>query len=136
MANLSENLDFFKQDNLSLKDLKTSLDFSDGKIIVKPFDFAEEERCKINLLLTHYFIYKKAESEEDFIDSLIRYYKGISDQKRSFFEELFGDNKPDSLLEKMISILDKWHNKHQSILLLLFAKAMFDLKVQRPKHHI
>ena len=39
MANLSENLDFFKQDNLTLKDVKTSLDFSDGKMIVKPFDF-------------------------------------------------------------------------------------------------
>ncbi|EDP71850.1 hypothetical protein FBALC1_12152 [Flavobacteriales bacterium ALC-1] len=70
--------------------------------IVKPFDFTEEERCKINLLLTYYFIYKKEQANEDFIDSLIRYYKSISDQKQSFFEELFGDKKPDSLLEKMI----------------------------------
>jgi hypothetical protein len=70
--------------------------------IVKPFDFTEEERCKINLLLTYYFIYKKNGLKEDFVDSLIRYYKTISAQKRSFFEELFGDNKPDSLLEKMI----------------------------------
>ncbi len=70
--------------------------------IVKPFDLTEEERCKINLLLTFYFIYKKEKPEEDFIESLIRYYKSISDQKRSFFEELFGDKKPDSLLEKMI----------------------------------
>ena len=70
--------------------------------IVKPFDFTEEERCKINLLLTYYFIYKKNQPNEDFIDNLIRYYKTISDQKQSFFEELFGDKKPDSLLEKMI----------------------------------
>ena len=70
--------------------------------IVKPFDLTEEERCKINLLLTYYFIYKKEKSNEDFIDSLIRFYKAISDQKQSFFEELFGDKKPDSLLEKMI----------------------------------
>jgi len=70
--------------------------------IVKPFDFTEEERCKINLLLTFYFIYKKEQIEEDFINNLIRYYKKISEQKRSFFEELFGDKKPDSLLEKMI----------------------------------
>jgi hypothetical protein len=70
--------------------------------IVKPYDLTEEERCKLNLLLTYYFIYKKEKLEEDFIDNLIRYYKTISDQKRSFFEELFGDNKPDSLLEKMI----------------------------------
>lgn len=70
--------------------------------IVKPFDFTEEERSKINLLLTYYFVYKKNKINEDFIDHLIRYYKAISNQKRSFFEELFGDKKPDSLLEKMI----------------------------------
>ncbi|NRD23940.1 hypothetical protein HNV10_11840 [Winogradskyella litoriviva] len=70
--------------------------------IIKPFDLTEEERCKINLLLTYYFIYLKHKSDEDFIDSLIRYYKAISNQKRSFFEELFGDKTPDSLLEKMI----------------------------------
>ena len=70
--------------------------------IVKPFDFTEEERCKINLLLTYYFIYKKEKSNEDFTESLIRYYKAISDQKRSFFEELFGNKKPDSLLEQII----------------------------------
>lgn len=70
--------------------------------IVKPFDFTEEERSKINLLLTYYYVYKRHKSNEDFIDHLIRYYKSISDQKQSFFEELFGDKKPDSLLEKMI----------------------------------
>ncbi len=70
--------------------------------IVKPFDLTEEERCKINLLLTFYFIYKKEKLEEDFIESLIRYYKTISDQKRSFFDDLFGDKTSDSLLENMI----------------------------------
>ena len=70
--------------------------------IVKPFDFTEEERCKINLLLTYYYIYKKEQPDENFIDNLIRYYKTISNQKRSFFEELFGDKKTDSLLENII----------------------------------
>lgn len=70
--------------------------------IVKPFDLTEEERTKINLLLTFYFVFSKNKTNEDFIDSLIRYYKAISNQKRSFFEELFGDKTPDSLLEKMI----------------------------------
>ncbi|WP_299112825.1 LETM1-related biofilm-associated protein [uncultured Winogradskyella sp.] len=70
--------------------------------IVKRFDFTEEERCKINLLLTYYFIYKKEQTEEDFTDNLIRYYKAISDKKQSIFEELFGDKSSDSLLEKMI----------------------------------
>ena len=70
--------------------------------IVKPFDLTDEERCKINLLLTYYFIHNKLKAQENFTESLIRYYKAISHQKRSFFEELFGDNKPDSLLENMI----------------------------------
>ncbi|WP_179376202.1 LETM1-related biofilm-associated protein [Winogradskyella wichelsiae] len=70
--------------------------------IVKPFDLTEEERCKTNLLLTFYFIYNKEKPEEEFTESLIRYYKTISDQKRSFFEDLFSDKKADSLLEKII----------------------------------
>ncbi|MEN8885759.1 MAG: LETM1-related biofilm-associated protein [Winogradskyella sp.] len=70
--------------------------------IVKLYEFTEEERCKVNLLLTYYFIYKKEQPKDDFIDSLIRYYKTISDQKRSFFEELFGEKKTDHLLENII----------------------------------
>ena len=39
LAALGENLSFLDQDKLTLKDVKTALDFSDGKIVVKPFDF-------------------------------------------------------------------------------------------------
>ena len=70
--------------------------------VVKPFDFTEEERCKINLLLTYYFVYIKEESNENFINNLIRYYESISDQKRSFFQDFFGDKKSDILLENII----------------------------------
>lgn len=70
--------------------------------LVKPFDFSEQERCKINLLLTFYFLYHKDKPQEDFIEHLIKYFKSISDQKRSFFEDLFGEQKPDRLLENMI----------------------------------
>ncbi|WP_179348303.1 LETM1-related biofilm-associated protein [Winogradskyella pacifica] len=70
--------------------------------IVKPFELSEEERCKTNLLLTFYYIYNKENPEEKFTESLIRYYKSITDQKRSFFEDLFSDKSPDSLLEKII----------------------------------
>lgn len=70
--------------------------------IVEPFDFTEEERCKINLLIAFYFIYVKYGDKSDFVNSLINYYKSISVQKQSFFEELFGDKSPNSLLEKMI----------------------------------
>ena len=70
--------------------------------IVKPFDFTDEERCKINLLVTYYFIHEKQQCKANFTDSLIRYYKAISDTKRSFFDDLFGDKSSDSLLEKMV----------------------------------
>ncbi|MBC2845717.1 LETM1-related biofilm-associated protein [Winogradskyella flava] len=70
--------------------------------IVKALDLTDEERCKINLLLTFSFVHRKHNTSEDFTESLIRYYKAIGNKKRSFFEELFSDNKPDSLLEKMI----------------------------------
>ena len=43
LATLGKNLDFLNKENLTLKDVKTSLDFSDGKIIVKPFDFNVED---------------------------------------------------------------------------------------------
>ncbi|WP_111683591.1 LETM1-related biofilm-associated protein [Winogradskyella tangerina] len=70
--------------------------------IAKPFDFTDEERCKINLLVTYYFIHEKEACTENLTDSLIRYYKAISNKKRSIFDELFGDKSSDSLLEKMI----------------------------------
>lgn len=70
--------------------------------IAKPFDFTDEERCKINLLTTFYVIHIKQGNKDNFTQSLIKYYKAISNQKRSFFNELFGDNASDSLLEKMI----------------------------------
>ncbi|WP_431158647.1 LETM1-related biofilm-associated protein [Winogradskyella poriferorum] len=70
--------------------------------IVKPFDLTEEERCKINLLLTFYFVYRKTDKDMPFIESLIGFYKAIGDKKQSFFEELFGDKSSESLLEKMI----------------------------------
>lgn len=111
--------------------------------IVKPFAFTEEERCKINLLLTYYYIYKKEQSEEDFIDSLIRYYKAINDHKRSFFEELFGNNKPDSLLEQMIHkrihIEDNFISKSFSYFLinaLLFVDVLGYQRFLKDDNHI
>jgi hypothetical protein len=70
--------------------------------IVEPLEFTEEERCKINFLISLFFIYTKEGSKESFVESLIGYYKVIGEQKRSFFDELFGDKSSYSLLEKMI----------------------------------
>ena len=111
--------------------------------IVKPFDFTEEERSKINLLLTYYFIYTKHNIDEDFIDHLIRYYKAISNQKRSFFDDLFGDKKSDSLLEKMIHkriyIDDNFISKNFNYFLinaLLFVDVLGYQRFLKDENHI
>lgn len=39
LTSLNQNLGFLNQEDLTLKDVKTSLDFSNGRINVKPFDF-------------------------------------------------------------------------------------------------
>lgn len=65
-------------------------------------DFNEEERCKINLVSTFYYIHKTENTSLNFIDSVIDYYKIIDEHKRSFFSELFGEVKSDKLLEKII----------------------------------
>ena len=43
LAALGKNLSFLDKDKLTLKDVNTSLDFSDGKIVVKPFDINIED---------------------------------------------------------------------------------------------
>ena len=53
-------------------------------------------------MVSYSFIHQKLACTEVLSESLIAYYKAISNQKRSFFEELFGDKSSDSLLEKMI----------------------------------
>ncbi len=66
-------------------------------------DFTHEELCKVNLLLSFYFIYKKRNSKLDFIDSVINFYSAIEDYKTSFFEGLLGKKKSTGLLEDMIN---------------------------------
>lgn len=65
-------------------------------------DFNEEERCKVNLISAFYYIHKTENSSEDFIESVIDFYKAIDEHKRSFLSELFGEKKSDSLLENII----------------------------------
>ena len=67
------------------------------------FDFTEEERSKINLLLCFYHIHlSEGLANDTFIDKLVTYYKTVGENERSFFEELFGESSSDRLLEKMI----------------------------------
>jgi len=65
-------------------------------------DFNEEERCKLNLISAFYYIYVAENSTEDFIESVIEFYKAIDEHKRSFLSDLFGQPKSDRLLEQII----------------------------------
>ena len=69
---------------------------------VDAVDFIEEERSKVNLVSAFYYIHNNEDSELDFIDSVIEFYKIIDEHKRSFLFDLFGEPKSDRLLEKII----------------------------------
>jgi len=69
---------------------------------VKSFDFSEEERSKMNLMLSFYYIYNKETTNKDFVESLIQYYKTIVISKPSVIDDLFGEKKSYNLLEKII----------------------------------
>ncbi|APY09226.1 hypothetical protein BWZ20_13340 [Winogradskyella sp. J14-2] len=73
------------------------------QFIDQSFDFTEEERSKINLLLCFYHIHlREGCSNETFVEKLVAYYKIVGENERSFFEELFGESSSDRLLEKMM----------------------------------
>jgi hypothetical protein len=69
---------------------------------VKNDDFNEEERCKINLVTAFYYIHHSEKSEEDFIETLVGFYKATDEHKRSFLSGLFGEPEKDKLLEQII----------------------------------
>lgn len=67
------------------------------------FEFTEEEKSKVNLLLCFYHSYLKSNKANiNFIEIMVEFYKVLGEDKRSFFEELFGEKSKDRLLEKMI----------------------------------
>lgn len=70
--------------------------------VVNDNDFNEEERCKVNLITAFYYIYTNEESQFDFLESVIQFYKITDEHKRSFLSELFGEPTGDRLLEKII----------------------------------
>jgi len=65
-------------------------------------DLSDEEMSKINLFLALYFTHYKSNSEEDFLDSIIGFYKNIDVYKSSFFSVLFSEKNSNTLLEKII----------------------------------
>ena len=64
--------------------------------------YNEEERCKINLITSFFYIYKTEKSTLDFVDSVVEFYKTTDEHKRSFLLDLFGEPSKDKLLEQII----------------------------------
>ena len=69
---------------------------------VEAQDLSEEEMSKINLFLALYFTHHKSNSKEDFLDSIIGFYKNIDVYKSSFFSVIFSEKISNTLLEKII----------------------------------
>lgn len=65
-------------------------------------DLTDEELCKINLMLALYYVFDRQDLRDDFINSIIDFYKAINEHKTSFFDELLGQKNSTSLLEKII----------------------------------
>lgn len=95
-----ETLEFYKRlkatgfiygSNVALLDASLSLP-----------DLSEEERCKVNLVLTFYYAHQQLESPRNFVQSLIDFYETIEEHKRSLLSGLFGEEKSEALLEKII----------------------------------
>ncbi|GGI58000.1 LETM1-related biofilm-associated protein [Winogradskyella haliclonae] len=70
--------------------------------LIKDEDFNEEERCKVNLVTAFYYIHNLENSQKNFIESIIEYYKVTDEHKRSFLSGLFGEPDKDKLLEQII----------------------------------
>ncbi|WP_299114617.1 LETM1-related biofilm-associated protein [uncultured Winogradskyella sp.] len=70
--------------------------------LVKDEDFNEEERCKVNLVTAFYYIHDLENSQKNFIESIVDYYKVTDEHKRSFLSGLFGEPDKDKLLEQII----------------------------------
>ena len=105
--------------------------------VVQPFELSEEERCKVNLLLSFFYIYKNSDSNAGFITSLIDFYKSISEQKRSFFEDIFIRKSTYGLLEdtihKRIHIDDSFLAKSFNYFLI---NALLFVDVLGYKHYL
>lgn len=99
---------FLDYDNTSLYQILKESGFIYGSNIaliepsIDALDFTDEELCKVNLVLTLYYVHHKNEEKTNFVSSLVDFYREISEHKASFFEELLGLRKSAALLEKII----------------------------------
>ena len=65
-------------------------------------DFTQEERCKINLLLALLHTYNTGTSNDNFIDSVIKFYTEINEHKTSVFSDILGGKIASATLERIL----------------------------------
>lgn len=65
-------------------------------------DFTQEERCKINLLLALLHTYNTETSNDNFIDSVIKFYTEINEHKTSVFSDILGGKIASATLERIL----------------------------------
>lgn len=70
--------------------------------IFEKTDWTDEELCKVNHVLTLFYIYRSKSSDKDFVESVIQFYKAVDDYKESFLQGLLGKKKSFLLLENII----------------------------------
>lgn len=101
-------------------------------------DFTQEERCKINLILALLKVYKKEKNTtQDFVQSIKSFYENIGFYKKSFIEELLGEDV-ELIIHKRIQIdsnvITKNFNNSLTNALLFMDVLAFDVFLKRPKH--
>lgn len=65
-------------------------------------DWTDEELCKVNHILALYYIHRNEQSDKDFIDNVIHFYKEVDDYKESFLQGILGKKKSSILLEDIV----------------------------------
>ena len=65
-------------------------------------DLTEEELCKVNLLLSFFYIHVNSNSTKGFVESVVDFYKVINEHKTSFFKDFISNKNAYEHLEKIV----------------------------------
>ena len=103
-------------------------------------DFTQEERCKINLILALYGVYKaNSNSEDTFVQHLNLFYQNIGFYKTSFISGIFGEDV-ENILHKRIqidnNIITKNFNYFVTNALLFMDVLAFGVFLKNPNETI
>jgi hypothetical protein len=108
LKEIDENNAFLKLDPIAFYDALRTCGFIYGSNVeviantLPKHDFTEDELCKVNLLLSFFYIHQNSKSNKPFVDTVVDFYKIINEHKTSFFKEFLSSKNPYQLLERII----------------------------------